>query len=141
MTDREFLLASVLADTPQGPAVVLSGRHEQPDLTPSRAQLARRWCGAVVAVHGANTREEAESVLPWPGTDLTVITSAFHQLRAFLTFVQVLGGQPVRVWNLPVPGSMDRLGEEFAKIAAYQARGHVASYLEGRQYWEWRNRA
>jgi hypothetical protein len=129
----------VLADQHHGPAVVLSGRKEPIDETPFRLAWAQQHCETVLLFDGAHTQDEAHLALAQAGTDLTIVTSAYHALRAFLTFVQVSGTTPLKLWNLPVPSSMDRLADELQKIERYQQAGHVASYERGVQYWRWRN--
>ena len=146
-TERELLLARVLVpDTPhpEGTAVVLSAwdeaRTEQQDRF--RHTIGHGHC---LSLHGAHTRDEAErAVAMRSGDDLTIITSAYHQPRAFLTFLKVLHdaglARMVRLWNVPVPSRMERLAEEWHKITDYQAKGHVASLEEGLAYLDWRDR-
>ena len=138
MTDREFVLASVLSDAPRGPTVVLGGRREVVDLTRYRLAYAQQRCQSIILPQGENTWEEAQNVIPQAADDLTICTSAFHQLRAFLTFLQAADYAPIRLWNLPVHSGMEQLAEELDKIEQYQSKGHCASYARAREYLAWR---
>lgn len=142
-TERELLLARVLVPDPIAPAmttVILSGWAE-----PAEEQRARfaHSPGNAISFHGEHTRDEAERAVQLrSGSDLAIMTSAYHQPRAFLTFVKVLHDlgldRTVRLWNAPVPSRMERLAEEWHKISEYQAKGHVASIEEGLLYLDWR---
>ncbi len=142
MTEREHLLARLLSPGPaHGQAVILSAWDESGEDWP-RFQVAP-GAGAV-SYHGAHTRDEAEKAVDHrSGNDLTIVTSAYHLPRAFLTFVRVLQDRGlaarVRLWPAPAPSAMAQLAGEWAKIAAYQAKGDVASYEDGLRYLDWRD--
>lgn len=111
-----------------------------------------------------NTREQAAAVVTmchvahW--RRILLIASPYHAPRAFLTFVQAVADAPeqtvdLRVSVLPASATggfpwweapagcestrLDLLASEMAKITAYQALGHVATYEAGLEYlkrWE-----
>ena len=149
------LLAHVLGEQRHhGVVVVLQGHNAQPDETPGRVAFAKTlhlpWCLA----RGENTLAEARWAISLATPDLTIVTSADHQLRAFLTFLQAAQDadpcHTVKLWNRSVfdrfSRSVDRrvdrladeLVEELEKIARYQRLGHVASFAQGMDYLDWR---
>lgn len=87
---------------------------------------------------------------------LLLVTSPYHQYRAFLTFLQTLRdmGQDKQIHIVNIPASQckwwdcpagldvtryELLRTEFKKIDEYNVKGHVASYKEGIDYlkhWE-----
>jgi CMP-N-acetylneuraminic acid synthetase len=148
VSSREALMARVLSDAPQWRGVVaqLSAWDESPEEGTYRTGEAL-IAGRVVKPRGAHTHEEAELVvasLDVTGEqDVTIVTSAYHQPRAFLTFLQVLKQagreRDIRLWNAPAPSRMDKLASEWEKIRTYHARGHVASYDDGLEYLAWRD--
>lgn len=102
-----------------------------------------------------NTREQAVEVLRlalknnWKR--LILVASNEHQYRAYLTFLKevlasesrvILYNSPVRTlkwftetgWGLRI----DRLEQEFEKIGAYSALGHLASFEEAISYQQWK---
>src|SRR6267143_5387708 len=133
-TERELLLARILVpDVSRGTAVVLSAWDEAP--TEQRFRFAHSPTDCI-SLHGENTRDEAErAVALRSGDDLTIITSAYHQPRAFLTVLKVLIDQglsrTVRLWNLPAPSPMQELAHEWRKISTYQSKGDVATVEQG----------
>ncbi len=141
-TERELLLARVLVpDEPRGTSVILSAWDEPPN--DQRLRFAMSPSDAI-SLQGRNTRIECEQALALrSGDDLTLITSAYHQPRAFLTMVKVLLDQglarTVRVWNRPAPSPMQRLAEEWHKTLEYQAKGDVATAEQGLLYLDWRD--
>ncbi len=141
-TEREFLLARVLVpDESRGTAVILSGWDEPP--MDQRLRFAMTPSDAI-SLHGENTRDEAERALALrSGNDMTIITSAYHQPRAFLTMLKVLIdhglSRTVRIWNRPAPSPMTRLADEWHKILEYQAKGDVATAEQGLLYLDWRD--
>lgn len=137
MTPREYLLARVLSEpSTQGPALVLKGPGNQ---TAERLLRADQVAFTVDLAEGENTWEEARNAVRFYHRHLTLVTSAYHQLRAFLTFVKAFEGERVRIWNAPAPSSMDTFAKEIAKIEEYQVLGHVATYEDGVAYLEWRD--
>lgn len=76
-------------------------------------------------------------------TSLLLVASAYHLPRAFLTFTQAFRSTAVRLtpvaavsawWDAPAGLTETRaqlFAAELAKIDAYHAVGHVASYAEG----------
>jgi hypothetical protein len=82
---------------------------------------------------------------------VTLVVSAYHMPRAFLTTVKALADTPCRVmpltpiarWHGSPDGQLhtraELLADELRKIEEYGAKGHVASYAEGLAYlgrWE-----
>ena len=116
----------------------------------------------IVQVGGLNTHEECERVSDWlevverERDTVLLVTSPYHMPRAFLTMLASLQerGLDETIVVLPLPAGdtpwweapdgidvtrMDLLADEFRKIEAYQALGHVASYEDGLAYlreWE-----
>lgn|GEM_PF-6419197 len=141
-TERELLLARVLVpDEARGTCVILSAWDEPPQDQRLRFATSPSDC---ISLHGENTRDECERALALrSGNDVTIITSAYHQPRAFLTMVKVLINhglaRTVRVWNRPAPSPMHRLSEEAHKIADYAAKGDVATPEQGLLYLDWRD--
>lgn len=142
---REQLLARVLSDPcpTRGLIVVLSAWDEDADDTSFREAAYRRLTGQVLRPREAHTRAEAEACLPVMLAHGTVIllTSAYHQPRAFLTFLKVLqeagADRRIQLWNKPAASRLDKLPEEWQKIRRYQE--HVASIEEGLAYLDWRS--
>lgn len=107
---------------------------------------------------GMNTYEEAEEVIrlakekQW--RKIILVTSHFHQTRAYLTFLMAMkrnnihieiSNNPVR--NLPWfeydtsssgKNRKERLREEFEKIKQYQEKGHLVSFKEAIEYQQWK---
>jgi CMP-N-acetylneuraminic acid synthetase len=143
ITERELLLAKVVVPNgSHGQAVILSAWDDRADAKP-RFRMAAAFPHAI-SLQGINTREEAEkAVAGRSGNDLTIVTSAYHAPRAFLTFLKVLQEQgldrTVKLWTAPAPSKMDGIGREWSKISEYQAKGHVASFEDGLTYLEWRD--
>lgn len=141
-TERELLLARVLVpDVSRGTAVVLSAWDEVAGEQRRRFAQSPEGC---ISLHGENTRDEAErAVALRSGDDLTIITSAYHQPRAFLTVLKVLIDQgiarTVRLWNIPAPSPMRELAHEWTKITEYIAKGDVATVEQGLTYLTWRD--
>lgn len=143
---REQLLARVLADPcpDRGLIIVLSAWDEETDDTAFREAAYRKLTGQVLRPREAHTRAEGDVCLPTMLAHESVIllTSAYHQPRAFLTFLKVLqeagADRRVRLWNKPAASRLDKLPGEWQKVRAYQAQGHVASLEEGLSYLEWR---
>lgn len=141
-TERELLLARVLVpDEPRGTTVILSAWDEAPQDQRLRFAASPSDC---ISLHGENTRDESERALVLRSSDdLTIVTSAYHQPRAFLTMVKVLIdhglSRTVRLWNRPAPSPMERLPEEWHKIRDYQEKGDVASTENGLLYLDWRD--
>lgn len=152
MTAREMLLATVLQpsvlhpDLIHIPVIVLSGRNERGrDETPERVDFARAVSllrEPQIAV-GGNTWEEAVNAMPALNGQVTIVTHAYHGLRAFLTWLraaQVLGkDRTLRIYTLCAPSLAARLPREYEKIDSYQENGTCASYADGVAYVEWRD--
>lgn len=142
-TEREQLLARVLSPSKrQGTAVILSAWDEQGEDRP-RFRMAAEFPNAI-SLHGENTRDEAErAIRTRSGNDMTIVTSAYHTPRAFLTFVKVLHDEglhrTVRLWLAPVESGWANLASEWRKITEYQAKGDVASIQLGLEYLTWRD--
>lgn len=148
---RETLMARVLGGQypTEGLIVKLSAWDEESDDTSFRDATFARLRGRLIAPVGQHTYHEARlavEVMARAGDadDFLLLTSAYHQPRAFLTFLRVLQehdlDRVVRLWNVPAASRMDRFGAEWAKITEYQNKGHVASLEAGLAYLEWRDR-
>lgn len=93
-----------------------------------------RWLAGAILAHSWKT--------------VTLVASAYHMPRAFLTVVKALGDveclvqplTPVTRWTGEPDGKSqtraELLAEELAKIETYGALGHVATYAEGIRYLE-----
>lgn len=145
---REQLTAQVLADRPPlGATVVQLSAYEEPD----SERLARQYVvdrlhpNRVIRPYAAHTYAEAGEALSvvTDGEDVVIVTSAYHQPRAFLTFLRVLQemgrAHRVTLWNAPAPTTYDP-GDEAEKIRRYQAKEHCAEYHEGLTYLAQRSR-
>jgi uncharacterized SAM-binding protein YcdF (DUF218 family) len=146
------------------PQIVLSGgRHEPPRIIGAEV-CEGRMLGLGVApdrivreAESRNTHEQAEHIMTLAAarqwSRLLLVASAYHAARAYLTFLRALQvrGATETVRLIPVPVAspwgespiaveQDRwtlLDHETAKIEAYAARGHVASYADGLAYLRW----
>ena len=147
MTDAMRLLQRIVqsAEPPKGLIVVLSAWGEDAQETKARHtkahQLAERLRADMWMPLAGNTHEEAQGTLRAAvfSDNIIIVTSAYHQLRAFLTFIKVFEETTIRLWNAPAPSAWDKLEGELQKIAAYQAKGYVASYAEGLAHLAWRD--
>lgn len=102
-----------------------------------------------------HTRGQAEEVMKivkerqWKS--IILVASAFHQPRAFLTFLKAMKEQNlmIKVFNAPAlhswftPSSvqstrMELLQKEIEKIEEYQKKGHVATLQEAFEYQKWK---
>ena len=102
-----------------------------------------------------NTREQAINVINmaihngWK--KLALIASHEHQYRAYLTFLRVVldSKSNIVLFNAPARNlnwftdsgwgtRMDRLTEEFLRIEAYSAKGHLATAQEVIDYQKWK---
>lgn len=146
---RESLMGRVLGDhSVAGIVAKLSAWDEEMDDTSFRDAMLLRLSGPIWELRGAHTRAEAEAAIArWDSDcaeDLLILTSAYHQPRAFLTFLKVLQERglerTIRLWNVPAASRMDKLADEWRKIAEYHAKGHVASLEDGLAYLDWRDR-
>lgn len=89
-----------------------------------------------------NTKEEAERMLEIMKErnfkSVLIVTSPYHQYRAFLTWLAAMkrASTSVMLVNAPAPLSLreDLLAQEFKRIETYRAQGDVASYEEGVDY-------
>lgn len=138
MSVADQLLLAMYRGTPRGVQIVLVGPEMLTRLKTARGDI---WGGDIWVPGGKHTREEAERVIHARIPEFTIVTSAYHQLRAFLTFVKAASdaGWKPRMWNLSAPSSMERVADEMRRIAEYQAKGHVASFEEGLSYCAWRD--
>lgn len=143
-SSRELLMARVLGEAAQwrGWVVRLSAWSESPEEAYYRNTTV--VSGSIIDVRGEHTAREADIALSSlvPGDyDMTVVTSAYHQPRAFLTFLRALQkrglDRKVRLYNAPAPSRMDKLSDEWRKIAQYTE--DVATYDEGLAYLNWRD--
>lgn len=152
---RECLMARVLADRfPPSGAIVLrfSAWDEESDDDTFREAAVAKLGPRVIRLNDANTYMEAASGIstvlglpePWQPQDVALVTSAYHQPRAFLTCLRVLQDKgldrTLRLWNVAAASRLDKFPEEWRKITTYQAQGHVASLEDGLAYLDWRAR-
>lgn len=150
--------------------VLLTGAPDDPPRWHGPERLYRRLIGD--GVHpgamsmdtaSTNTHEQAINTvrrareLSW--RRLLLVASAYHAPRAYLTFLKAVQDAEATetihlinvpavamAWFQPPPGMQatrhELFASEVAKIADYQARGHVASYDEGVAYLRsWAGRA
>lgn len=149
---RECVMARVLGDRYpfEGLIVKFSAWDEETDDTTFRDAMLERLTGELLAPLGAHTQQEAQlagRIIAMGRdrvSDVLLLTSAYHQVRAFLTMLQALHDhgidRTIRLWNVPAASRMDKLPDEWRKIAEYQAKGHVASLEDGLAYLDWRDR-
>lgn len=140
---RTALLAQVLSERhTKGRIIVLSARFQlDPMEDMARHEWAKRIGRPMIEPMASNTPEELRVALPMLVAHGTLVTSSYHQLRAFLTAIALLSKPwDVKLWNAPMPWRNDLLNLEMEKIDQYQAQGHVASYDEGLAYLQWRDR-
>lgn len=152
LSTRECLMARVLGDRyPQeGFIVKFSAWDEEHDDTTFRDALLARLTGELIAPLGQHTQDEAQLAARILAlgrdrvTDVLLLTSAYHQVRVFLTMLRALQEhgleRTIRLWNVPAASRMDKLADEWRKIGEYQHTGHVASLDNGLAYLDWRDR-
>jgi len=147
-TLRPLLLLQRIVQSPEIPAqgvvVVLSAWDEELGEMEARESHAATIASPELLLcfrDSANTHDEAQAARRWAqrSNDFIVVTSAYHQLRAFLTFVKVFQGTSVRLWNAPAPSGWEKFEGELRKIEEYQAKNHVATYREGLDHLTWRD--
>lgn len=146
LAPKEEVLARILAEPHHcGRVVVLSGRTVNRQETLARLDWATRQfpcCTPTLISSVRNTQEEAIITLAdhRVAVPLTIVTSAYHQLRAFLTFLAVLP-KPWEhmLWNAPCPSRMDLLPAEYDKVKLYGVQGHCVSYEDALRYLDWRD--
>ena len=104
-----------------------------------------------------NTREQALEVMKlakdkgWKS--IIIVASHYHQYRAFLTFLKEMREAELELVLINAPARdlpwfanelqgrrIDLLEGEFERIAEYQKKGHVASFEEGVEYLEWKEK-
>ncbi|MBF0205446.1 MAG: YdcF family protein [Oligoflexia bacterium] len=104
-----------------------------------------------------NTREQAIETLKiaiakkWK--KIILVASAYHQYRAYLTFLSVFlkSDEQITIINSPVKqlswfsknewgDRYELLFQEFKKIEQYRMKGHIASYQEAIEYQRWKER-
>lgn len=147
--DGLLLFSKILAspEPPRGRVAVLSAMREGGDEQAQRIDRARSLSRRLLGVEdvwmlcGSNTYAEAMDARERyaQASDLIIVTSAYHQIRAFLTFVRAFGDTSVKLWNAPAPSSWEKLEGELQKITGYQLKGHVAGYAEGLEHLAWRD--
>lgn len=85
---------------------------------------------------------------------IILIASAFHQPRAFLTFLRAMKDAKlkIQIFNAPAPGlpwfektplgktRFELLEEEFGKIEKYYKEGHLVSIQEAIDYQRWKEK-
>lgn len=133
----------LLLDYPTA-VLVLSGGLDDPPFSLTAQELAGRALDRGVAAEriviepdSLNTREQAVRVVAiaiergW--TRLRIVTSPYHAIRAFLTFVRALNerGQQKHIQIVDAP--LLELGE-LDRIERYREWGHVATTAEGVGY-------
>ncbi len=112
-----------------------------------------------VVIEGAsqNTFEQGTEVMKivvergWQ--KIILVASHYHQLRAFLTFLQAMknAGLKIKIYNSPardlpwfekVAGNnrKELFEGELKKIEEYSAKGHVASITDALDYQEWKEK-
>ena len=167
-TTRLAVAAEVFTQKVQAaPRIVVSGGVDNPPHSLSAA-ASKQWLiakgissGKIIEEGGSqNTHAQACNVISMAVSHkwktLLLVTSPYHQYRAFLTFLRELRDftldEQIRLINIPASQTkwwgkpeacdvtrMDLLADEFAKIDTYALKGHVASYEDGLNYlmtWE-----
>ncbi len=112
----------------------------------------------LVAPNGQNTYEEAEDVMKMAKEKkwkkIILVTSHFHQPRAYLTILMAMKKQNIKIEiiNAPVRNSswfkkvflgknrMELLNGEFEKIKEYEKKGHLLSPREAIKYQQWKEK-
>lgn len=143
-----------------GPPLIVAGGVDAPPYCVGAANIKRELiaCGFVpervmVESSSQNTAESAVFVSAIAKQNawkrIVLVTSAYHMPRAVLSFIRAMARVehsfaivPVAVvspWFESVEGveatRLELADGEAAKTAEYQAKGDVASYAEGIEYW------
>lgn len=111
----------------------------------------------IVEDRSLHTRQQAEYVIDmciekdWES--IILVASHYHQFRAFLTFLKVLEEKrkerTIKIYNAPETDlswfretswgrRIDLADAEFHKIEKYVAIGHVSTYENAIEYFQWR---
>lgn len=135
--------------------VVTSSAHDYAyGSLPSHVLVRKLQAQGLLSMHiiweetAEHTRGEAESTLRlaqkhgWK--TLLLVTTEYHQYRAFLTFVKTMRDMNMELELVVVPENEfppfhdktreEAIVEEMERIAAYQQKGDVASWQEGIAY-------
>ena len=145
------------------PLIVVSGGLDNPPNAPSAQYLADclidngvKKNNIVLERVSQHTQDQAVEVMKlvrerkW--NKIILVASAFHQLRAFLTFLKVRGEFPVAIYNAPVENlswfenthwgdnRLRLLEKELEKIAEYSKKGHLATFKEGLEHQQWKEK-
>lgn len=148
------------------PVIVVSGGavHQGSFTVPAPA-LAEKIVRAgipqrrvIVEAESRSTREQAVAVMKIARENkwkkIILVASAFHQVRAYLTFLQAMKEMHMKfvIFNAPVRGlpwfretSSERtrialLASEMEKINVYAKKGHIASFSEMFAYERWKEK-
>ncbi len=111
----------------------------------------------IVESASKNTYGQAQNVIKivkerkWK--KIILVASAFHQPRAFLTFLKAVRDYKVeiKIFNAPAKhlwfeekelglSRLELLSGEFKKIKEYQKKGHVVSIKEALEYQKWKEK-
>ncbi len=148
------------------PVILISGGiADRPPFTIPAPMLAERIFRAgvprrsvVVEAVSRNTREQSIAVMAYAKEKkwkrIILVASFFHQLRAYLTFLQAMkeARLKIRIFNAPVHGlpwfrktslrkdRLQLLEEEREKISLYRKKGHLASFRHAIWYERWKER-
>jgi uncharacterized SAM-binding protein YcdF (DUF218 family) len=145
--------------------IVLSGGRSEPPRRQSAQDLHQQILGLgvspdriVLETSSQNTREQAVNVVAlaqeYTWARILLVASPYHQVRAFLTFLQAMREAKAdeTLQMIPVPAAqtswfekpvgsdesrLQLLDREFTKVEAYHE--HMASYVQGLEYlrhWE-----
>ena len=141
------------------PVIVVSGNMNNPESggLPG-AELKKELVSAgipeaviMMEDESLHTRDQAVRVIRMADQSkwhrILMVASAYHQYRAFLTFLKARAeaGSALEITNAPARGlswteenpwgrRIDLLDAEFKKIEEYRALGHVATFAEGIEY-------
>ncbi len=138
------------------PVIVISGNIHRPEFFAVEAKEKLLSTGIPEAMiimedESLHTRDQAVRVIRMADQSkwhrILLVASAYHQYRAFLTFLKARAeaGSALEITNAPARGlswteenpwgrRIDLLDAEFKKIEEYRALGHVATFAEGIEY-------
>ena len=162
--DKRLAVGLEIFEQRAAPLIVVSGGVDNPPHSLS-AQASAEWLidkgvapdRVIQEDDSRHTYDQAVAVVGMAHERgwlrLLLVTSPYHQYRAFLTFLRELHvrskAEAVHLLSVPAcqtlwwekpAGSdthrVDLLEAEFTKIEEYRAHGHVASYEDGLKYLE-----
>lgn len=147
------------------PVIVISGTDNRPELGCYPATIIQKMmmnlgvpkkC-MILEDNSINTRHQALEVMKlarqYKWKKIILVTSLYHQPRAYLTFVGTMLerrlkikiiNQPVRglPWFIPTPRGkrLNILRGEIFKINEYLGKGHLANFTQVLNYQKWKEK-